>query len=135
MHKRKQIRDYFETALSGLTTTGANVFQTRTYPLTDAKLPALVLFNGDESSERRSAGAGLQRLFQQVVEGYAKANANVDDTLDAIADEVEAAIDADPTIGGLAATVYLADTEFEFSGDSEKPVGIIRMTFAVEYLT
>ena len=38
-HVRKLIRDHITTSLTGLTTTGSNVFQTRFFPLEDTKLP------------------------------------------------------------------------------------------------
>ena len=42
-HVRKLIRDNITTTLTGLTTTGSNVFQTRFFPLEDTKLPALCI--------------------------------------------------------------------------------------------
>ena len=37
-HVRKSIRDDVVSTLTGLTTTGTNVYQTRFYPLAEAKL-------------------------------------------------------------------------------------------------
>ena len=41
-HVRQQIREAFGTACTGLTTTGSNVFQSRSYPLETADLPEFV---------------------------------------------------------------------------------------------
>ena len=42
-HIRQQIREKFGTLLTGLTTTGSNVYQSRVYPLENANLPALII--------------------------------------------------------------------------------------------
>jgi hypothetical protein len=49
--------------------------------------------------------------------------------------EVEEAILDDPTLGGLAINTELTATEATYSGDSEQPVGTIRLTFQVQYRT
>ena len=41
-HVRQQIREYFGTTLTGLTTTGANVYESRVYTLQEDTLPSLV---------------------------------------------------------------------------------------------
>ena len=41
-HIRRQIRERAGTVLTGLTTTGNNVFETRIYPLENTNLPALL---------------------------------------------------------------------------------------------
>ena len=50
-HIRQQIREYFGTTLTGLTTTGSNVYESRVYPIENAKLPALVIYTKSETSE------------------------------------------------------------------------------------
>ena len=40
-HIRQQLRERAGTVLTGLTTTGSNVFETRIYPLENTNLPAL----------------------------------------------------------------------------------------------
>lgn len=43
-HIRQQIRERAGTVLTGLTTTGSNVFETRIYPLSNTNLPALAIY-------------------------------------------------------------------------------------------
>ena len=43
-HIRQQIRERAGTVLTGLTTTGTNVFETRIYPLSNTNLPALAIY-------------------------------------------------------------------------------------------
>jgi|TARA_S200002703_G_scaffold29788_1_gene25694 hypothetical protein len=134
-HIRQQIREKFGTTLTGLTTTGSNVFESRVYPLENASLPALIIYTKSETSE--PIVIGTQRLMSRelsvVVEGYAKATSNFDDTIDTISKEVEAAIAADRTLDGLAKDTYLESTEIEFNSEGEKPLGYVSLTFLTNY--
>ena len=86
-HIRTQIRNKVATALDRLTTTQRNVFKGRFYGLQSAKLPALLVYTSSESAEVTTMGTGRNsdRILTLVVEGYAKSNAVVEDTLDKIA--------------------------------------------------
>lgn len=136
-HVRKTIREYFGTQLTGLTTTGANTFESRVYPMQSAKLPAILIYTTSESSEEQafSSKRVQNRTLSVEVEGFVRAIANFDDTLDLIAEEVETAILDDPTLGGLAINTELESTTANYSGDGEQPVGTIRLTFEVQYRT
>lgn len=136
-HVRKTIREYFGSQLTGLTTTGANVFESRVYPMQSAKLPALLIYTTSESSEESSFSKNriMDRTVNVQVEGFVRTIANFDDTLDLIAEEVEVALLDDPTLGGLAINTVLTATEATYSGDSEQPVGTIILTFEVHYRT
>jgi len=136
-HVRRQIREYFGSYLTGLTTTGSNVFESRVYPMQSAKLPAILIYTTSEASEEVafSKKRMQERLLDVQVEGYIRAITGFDDKLDLIASEVETAILADPTLGGLAVNTVLSGTEAEYSGDAEQPVGTIRLTFQVQYRT
>jgi len=50
-HVRQQIREYFGSTLTGLTTTGSNVYESRVYTLQDNTLPSLVIYTKNETSE------------------------------------------------------------------------------------
>jgi len=134
-HVRQQIREYFATTLTGLTTTGSNVHESRIYPL--ETVPALVIYTKSETSEPQVIGTNrvLSRELEVVVEGYAKATTNFDDTIDTISKEVEEAIAADVTLGGLAKDSYISSTEIEFNGEGEKPLGYVALTFTTIYHT
>lgn len=134
-HKRKQIRDRVETVLTGLTTTGTNVFASRVYPLKASQLPGLLIYTVEEESEPGGSGA-IDRNLTLAVEGHVKAvGGAIDDTIDLVAEEVEAAIDADRSLNGLVVYCHIASTEIEFDAESEKPVGIIIMKFMINYRT
>ena len=134
-HVRQQIREYFGTTLSGLTTTGSNVYESRVYTLQEDTLPSLVIYTKSESSEPIVIGTNrvMSRELSVVVEGYAKASSDFDDTIDTISKEVEEAIAADRTLDGLAKDCYLESTEIEFNGEGEKPLGYVSLTFLTNY--
>ena len=136
-HIRQQIRERAGTVLTGLTTTGSNVFETRIYPLENTNLPALVIYTKSETSEPVVIGSAreLLRELEVVVEGYAKATTNFDDTIDTICKEVEEAIAADPTLNSVAKDAFISSTEIDFNSEGEKPLGFVTMTFTVQYHT
>ena len=60
---------------------------------------------------------------------------NYDNTLDTIAVEVEEAIAADITLGGVAKDAQITAFEADFAADGEQPVAVGRFTVTVEYRT
>jgi hypothetical protein len=52
-----------------------------------------------------------------------------------LAVQVEESIAADFQLNGLAKDAVLVSTEIDFSGESEQPVGVARLTFSVRYVT
>ncbi len=137
-HLRRQIREAIAGAVTGLSTTGSRVFQSRVYPLErGTDLPGLLVFALAETSERATMPApGLMRraLRMQVV-AVVEAVADLDDTLDQICKEVEIAL-AMPcaALAGIAKTITLTSTDIELQGTSVRPVGQAAMTYEVVYL-
>jgi hypothetical protein len=134
-HIRQQIREKLGTTLTGLTTTGSNIYESRVYPLENINLPALVIYTKSETSEPIVIGTDrvMSRELSVVIEGYVKATSNFDDTIDTISKEVEQAIAADRTLDGLAKDCYLESTEIEYTGEGEKPLGYVSLTFLTNY--
>ena len=136
-HIRQQIRERVGTTLTGLTTTGSNVFQSRVYNLENAKLPAIIIYTKSEDSKLLEMGSTrtLQRNLSLVVEAYVKANTNFDDTIDTIAKEVEAAMGADVSHNSLARDTFLDSTEINYNAEGEQPVAVMTMVYNINYLT
>lgn len=134
-HYRQQIRERVATTLTGLTTTGSNVFQSRVYPIENTKLPCLLIYTREESSEPLAMNPprSIQKVLQLVVEGYVKANTNFDDTIDTICKEVEEALYTDRLINNLAKDSFLTSTEISYNGEGDNPLGIVVMTFEIAY--
>jgi len=136
-HVRQQIRDDIVTTLTGLATTGSNVFRSRIFPLEETNLPALCIYTKSETSEYDTIGLprSVNRVLDVAVEAYVKGVSNYDNTLDTIAVEMEEAIAADITLGGLAKDAQITAFEADFAGDGEQPVAVGRFTVTVEYRT
>jgi hypothetical protein len=139
-HVRQQIREAVAALLTGLTTSGARVFQSRVHVLADADLPGLVITTNEEQAEFASIGslALLNRQLNLQVRALAKANANLDDTLDTMIKEVEAALSANVTantLGGLAKSIALSSIYIDMNADAEKPMGQAVISFNVLYKT
>ena len=134
-HVRQQVREYFGTTLTGLTTTGSNVYESRVYTLQENTLASLVIYTKSETSEPIVIGTDrlMSRELLVLVEAYCKATSNFDDTIDTISKEIEEAIAADRTLGGLAKDTYLESTEIEFNAEGEQPVGFATLTFLTNY--
>lgn len=135
-HMRTQIREAVATALTGLSTTGANVYQSRVYAIDSNDLPALRIYTESETSETHSVTGPrpLLRTLQIIVEGVARATADVDDVIDQIAAEVEAAIGGS-NLSGLVYDLILTGTELTLSREAEQPTGMVRMTWMTQYRT
>ena len=134
-HLRRQIRERAATTLTGLTTTGSNVFQSRVYPMESAGLPGLCIYTTEETVEMQSMGGTrhVSRDLTLIVEGYATDSANVDDTLDQIGKEVEIAMSGDITLNDLAQDSYLSSVEITLSGDGSTGIGKITHSYIVVY--
>lgn len=142
-HIRKQIRGAVVTLLTGLTTTGARVYKSRTYQLDpDLELPALLVYTPNEDTDDAEVSGfctpgTMERQITVAVEAVATANSNCDDTLDLICKEVEAKVATSPLLGITKLNSFkLKKTETQFSGgDTEKPVGSARMTWLAKVQT
>ncbi len=138
LHVRQQILDAATTALTGLASTGANVFQGRVYPLEDTELPGLLVYwDGETSSLATIHGPGvMQRDLQLVVEVVAKSLSGLDAAMNQVCKEVEIALSGPPAgLLAMAQTVILTDSTPDRRGNAERPAGSVKMTFAVEYFT
>jgi hypothetical protein len=136
-HVRRQIREGVATALTGLATTGARVFQSRVYPLQTTELPGLLVRTINETSTPITieSPATLDRTLRIAVVAVAKATADVDDVLDQIAKEVETAL-AFPVaaLGALVKSLALVASEIEIVA-AEQPTGQATLTFEAVYFT
>jgi len=136
MHLRQTIRQAIVTRLTGLTTTGSNVFTSRVYALPQVALPALCIYTKDESSEYISMTSPrtIERNLNLTVEIYVAANQNTDNTIDKICDEIESEIYNDVTIAGNAKDVIVSTVDVDFDGDGEVPVARATMNLTIIYL-
>lgn len=134
---RKNIRDAIVAAVTGLATTGSRVFRTRLYALSPEKVPGLCVYAQSEIIDTATIGSDRTqiRVLEVAVEGYAIEVNNLDNKLDQIGAEVEVALAADVTLGGLCQDVLLKTIEIEYSGEGDQPAGTIKLVYEVQYAT
>ena len=133
-HLRQSIRERIGTLVTGLSTTGSNVFQSRVYPVEDGSLPCLLVYTTSEESEVTEIASPrpMTRFLNVTVQGVVGAT-TPDDTLDDISKEVEVALAGDVTINSLANNSFLASTTIEFNAEGAKPIGTVMLNYIVEY--
>jgi len=135
-HVRKQIRDAAATLVTGLTTTGSNVFKAQIYNLQESQLPALKVYTPVEAIELEAGTLDApDRALSLIIEGVAQATSGLEDTLDLIATEVEVALGADVTVGGLSRALDLSETVKQISAEGDPPIGSVLLTYNVKYRT
>jgi hypothetical protein len=132
-HIRRQLREAVASAVTGLTTTGARVYQSRVYPLqTGTDLPGLRVYTTEEQAAPDSihAPALIDRTVEIRIEGVAKATADLDDTLDLIAKEVETALASGVTISAKGIPLAYTGCVIELNGEGEQQLGMITLNYA-----
>lgn len=125
-HARQTIRESAATLLTGLTSTGSRVFQSRIVPQTT--LPCLLVMTDAEEIAPGAFEKQLERRLTLTVVGVAKAGATIDDNLDTIAAEVETALGSDYRY-------ELTGIDVDFDETLEKPAGRITLTYGYRYFT
>lgn len=136
-HLRKQQRDAMQVILiAASTNAGSRVDSGRAYPRgQDGPWPQLGIVSEGEAIV--TEGLGLPRLYTREhrlrVSGYLKATtgAAVQDQLDALGMQVEAALAADTTLAGTAKFLRLVATQLELSEQLEEPAGQLDMIYEV----
>ena len=133
-HLRQSIRERIGTLVTGLSTTGSNVFQSRVYPVEDGSLPCLLVYTTSEESEvtEMASPRPMTRFLNVIVQGVVGAT-TPDDTLDDISKEVEVALAGDVSINNLANNSFLSSTTIEFNAEGAKPIGTVMLNYIVEY--
>lgn len=123
------------TTLTGLTTTGANIYASRVHNIETVKLPALLLYTVDEDSEPlvMNPARSVEKILTLHIEGYVKQNTNYDDKVDDISQEVEEALYSNRLLNGLVKDSFLIDTEIEYESEGDNPLARVVMDFQVVY--
>ena len=125
-HLRRQIRERIVTDVTGLSTTGSNVFEGRVYPIEESKLPCLLVYDAEESIEVQTlspAGSrSVQATLNITIEGYANGGdgAAVLDTLAGIQKEIQVAMAGDVSINSLAGDSAPVSADISLSGDASE---------------
>lgn len=137
-HARKLIRQAVVAQLIAADTAAADrVESTQMIPHRRAGDTALGVYTPSETvdMETRTAPREESRETQVVIEGIVVGTSSsaVADSLDDLAEEVEAALAADDTLGSTAEESYLVSTDLEVAEDGAKTVGLVRLTYTAAY--
>lgn len=134
-HLRTQIRNALAAQLTGLASTASRVSTTQFYPVAPSSLPCLLIVTEDENIEAASIGwpPVLARELRARVVALASGTSGHEDALDQIAAEVEVALAADRTLGGLVKSAQLVGLRPSFDAESERPVGRMEMLYLFTY--
>ena len=123
------------TTLTGLSTTGSNIYASRVHNLETIKLPALLLYTVNEESEPivMNPARSVEKTLTLHLEGYVKQNTNYDDKVDDISKEVEEALFTNRLLNGLVLDSFLTNTEIEYESEGDNPLARVVMDFEVVY--
>jgi len=138
-HVRTQIRNLAVSTATGLSLTGSNVFESRLHPLAQSQLPCWIVSADEEEGENVTMAMGgapeQQRTLQLEFAGYARGVSGVEDTLDSMAEELEAVITTS-AFAALAKDIEYQGTEVELAGeDLDNTFGIVTVVYRVTYHT
>ncbi len=134
-HARKQIRDKIKLMLTGLTTTGNNVFFDYANTINPKNLPALLIFTGSENVSNIIIGQPRlqERLLNINIIGVVKASSNYQDTCDLIVKEVENVFGNNIRLDNLVLNTQLNQIETEYNDDLDEVVGSVNMSYTITY--
>lgn len=112
------------------------VFSSRQAPLRSSEIPAINVYVDSETIDDVSASSApreLKRTMVLAVEGWVASSSAVDDALDALALEIETALDAAVPAG--ASDLVLSSSEIGLKVDGAQPLGCVHLEFEVTYYT
>ena len=135
-HVRTQIRKAITAALTGLTTAGDRVFESYPHPLQDKDLPGLKVDTVDPGEvESDDLHDLLRRRLPVRITACVKQNAGYQDVVDQMFLEVEKALAADQTLGGLIHSLRPVSEPGYETEAGERTVQRAGQIFEVEYFT
>jgi hypothetical protein len=136
VHPRETIRKAVVALLvAAKTDAGSSVFPTREVPWRNVELPGIAVYSLEETSEQSHPQAELVRHVVLAIHAVVRLSEAVDDALDALSQQIEIAMAADPTIGRIAFMSTLVGTEISVDESTARPVGAVRLAYDVRYHT
>jgi hypothetical protein len=137
MHVRRAIRDAVAVTLAGIPATSGRVFKARRRPFEDYETPAIVVETPADTVTTGGAGPvrpRLQSRDQVVVITVVGADQDEDgaiDALDGIAEAVEAALAANPSLGLGAKDVQLRGSSLDAVAVGKQTHAACRLQYSV----
>lgn len=135
-HARTQIRNAVKDLLLALPVFSGRVFATRFTNLQVAETPSAIVYSLNESSQVADVHDEiLDRSLELNVSIKAQAISNLDTLLDDLAEDVEVAIDSNPTLSGKVQSINLTGCNINIDEDGEIPAGEALLQYQVNYYT
>lgn len=142
-HPRKLLRHAAVGQLKGRTAAGQRVQGTRVRVDRKTKLPAIAVYTTREPIDPGSGESTpreLRRWTELRIVTWLELREQSDDDdaqdlADDMAEQIEAAMDSDRSIGGTAGDCVLTDTELDIDPGGDPLVGKMTMTYTVTYHT
>lgn len=135
--KRKQIRAAIVEALVDNTDADDRVYPNRVLPLHETELPAILVKTPSEAVSIYAVASPIEyeRRLQVQIEILADATALLDDVLDILGQQVEAALfeQVTHTLGELCHDVTLVSCETTLDKEGETQIGSLILTYEVVY--
>ncbi|MQX37879.1 hypothetical protein [Roseospira navarrensis] len=110
------------------------VYASRATPIAPRLLPAILVYTRDERRDRETGGGVVRRVLEVIVEIAAHGEA-ADDQVDRLSSQVEAALDAAPTLDGAVESITWDATEADYDGEGSQTLAAARLTFTAVYFT
>lgn len=135
-HIATQVRDAAVAALAGLTTSGSRVYPSRVHRFGSATVPGLAVYTNGWRLRDQAGARGARRFGREIdllIEAAVRADSDgtPEATLDTMAAEVEEAMQADVTLGGVAKDLYPVAMRPVLTGDGESRIGRLAIEYAV----
>ena len=138
-HKRQIIRDAIINQLKDKTYAGSNVYCNRAKPLFDQFLPAILVYSKQENiledQYNIDGYAPLKRELEIAIEAVILGGDDFDQKLDDISEQIESTLDGFEIETRKADLIKLKSTDIDYSIESSKIYGAVRLTYSVIYRT
>jgi hypothetical protein len=138
-HPRQLIRDAVVTALTGSTAAGSRVYATKWIATRRSEMPEITVSITDEPVDDIGDSAPREyfRRPSIIVEAFVGAVgvADIDNTVDDLASEIEAAMDVDRYFGGVLSDSRLSGTEIDVDTEGDRLTARLTLTYVGLYFT
>ncbi len=140
MHQRQIIREAVHAALLNNTSVGTKVSKNRQLTYREGQLPAIDLANNSDDVDPASADTAPLELFHTYsldVRVRVAVTDEADNAMDALAEEIEPLMHADPFFGGAAGGngSRLTGTTFNIGAEGELDIGLMVLKYDFQYYT
>lgn len=136
-HVADSVIGFVVTTLTGLTTTGTNVFRQRVYDIDDGKLPALCIYMGSDIASDPDGRVNItyiDSVLSVAIDIKAKDRADLDGALLDIRAEVEAALSAAYSSRPASVIDYWwASADDPETSESDTRKGSMRLVYNFHY--